>query len=110
MQQSTTHGSDEPLALRFEISKITLRRRLAAGDLPGARKEVSPRGTRWLIPVGAIEALGVSERPVPEEPTVEELLHELDLVRERLAKVEAIAAERADALEDLRRIIRQRDP
>jgi hypothetical protein len=40
------------------VSESTLRRRLANGALPGARKIPGPRGEEWHVPVAELEALG----------------------------------------------------
>lgn len=58
------HGDGEPTitlaeaARLYGISESTLRRRLADGVLPGARKRRGRKGEEWHLPVAALEQLG----------------------------------------------------
>ncbi|WP_216363777.1 helix-turn-helix domain-containing protein, partial [Subtercola boreus] len=44
---------------RFEISRATLKRRLAAGELVGAHKD---RGGVWRIPIEALQAAQIAPK------------------------------------------------
>ena len=97
-------------------SRRTIGRMLDAGQLEGAHREGD--GGSWRIPVEALLAAGLAlhapEQPEPAPPTPArpspvgtpvddvELRAELTEWRRRAEVAEAIAAERADALDDLR--------
>jgi hypothetical protein len=49
-------------AERFEVSAVTLRRKLKAGEITGAAKRPGPKGDEWLLPLSALESLGYSRR------------------------------------------------
>ncbi len=45
-------------AEKYGVSRSTLKRRLADGEIQGAHKLPGPRGDEWHLPVAALEALG----------------------------------------------------
>lgn len=47
---------------RYEVSRKTVRRRLAEGAIEGARQEPGDHGPEWVFPAGSLEALGYSRR------------------------------------------------
>lgn len=64
--------SDEDLTIsaavqRFEVSRKTIRRRLAEGAIEGARQRPGDHGPEWVFPASSIAALGYSMRDA-EEP------------------------------------------
>jgi len=95
------------------VSRSTVRRRLDAGDFPGAWRE-EERPYRWRVPVPELLAAGIDvqapNRQEAQEPageTVEDLRAALAVERERRAAAEALAEERAARVEDLRASLRQ---
>ncbi|GEM_PF-1164381 len=56
----------------YDVSKTTLKRRLAQGRIPGAHKVPGPRGEEWRIPVVALDAMwkrtGNEEKAEKEDP------------------------------------------
>lgn len=66
-RQDDTVGLDEA-ARHLGVSTTTLRRRIAAGAIPGAFREPGPRGV-WRLPVDALagEAPGAGEAAAPDE-------------------------------------------
>lgn len=99
------------------VSRSTLKRRLAAGDLPNAYK--TPEG-QWRIPVPDLLAAGyqpgapdwgdaqpaTQDEPAPVLGRVAELERELALERARRANAEQIAEERRGRIEDLQMAMR----
>lgn len=99
------------------VSRSTLKRRLAAGDLPNAYK--TPEG-QWRIPVPDLLAAGyqpgapdwgdaqpaTQDEPAPAPDRVTELERELALERARRASAEQIAEERRGRIEDLQMAMR----
>lgn len=97
------------------VSRSTLKRRLAAGDLPNAYK--TPEG-QWRIPVPDLLAAGyqpgapdwgdaqpaTQDEPAPDR--VAELERELALERARRVNAEQIAEERRGRIEDLQMAMR----
>jgi len=51
----------------YKIGASTLRKRLAAGDLPGAHKLPSRSGESWAIPPTALDAAGIVRKPAVAE-------------------------------------------
>lgn len=82
----------------WAVSVRTLRRRIAAGDLPGARKLPSPAGDTWHVAPVELEALGIKRRGADHDTgsalvaagaLVADLAAALETHREALAKAEA---------------------
>lgn len=46
---------------RFDVSTVTLGRRLRRGEIPGASKRPSPKGDTWVIPAASLTLLGYAE-------------------------------------------------
>jgi hypothetical protein len=46
---------------RFDVSTVTLGRRLRKGEIPGASKRPSPKGDTWVIPAASLTLLGYAE-------------------------------------------------
>ena len=97
------------------VSRSTVRRRLDAGDFPGAWRE-EERPYRWRVPVPELLAAGIdvqapNRQDAPEEEpageTLADLRAALAVERERRAAAEALAEERAARVEDLRASLRQ---
>ncbi len=99
------------------IDRRTLTTHLKEGRFPNAFRETSDRGVAkgpWFIPVGDLVAAGIAlDESQPAHngagPTSSELRAELDTVRAELAEersrrrvAEALADERASAIEHLR--------
>ncbi len=99
------------------VSRKTLRRRLDSDEFPNASRLDGPAGTGtgpWVIPIADLLGAGFTlhspdddrAEDKPDDHGVElrihDLEHELALERERRRAAEAIAAERAAALDDLR--------
>lgn len=115
-------------AAACQVDRRTIRRRLDANDLPHAWREQTPQGPGpWRIPVEDLIAAGYKlHAPTPPEtpetpqgrhtvtstptPTstaeVEQLRAEVADLRRRAEVAEAIATERAAALEDARLALR----
>jgi len=60
-------------AERFDVSAVTLRRRIRAGEIAGATKRPGPKGDEWLLPVAALVGLYREKEtarpaPVPQDP------------------------------------------
>jgi hypothetical protein len=53
----------------WQVSVRTLRRRIAAGDLPGSVKLPSPAGDTWHVAPVELEALGIKRRGGSEHDT-----------------------------------------
>ena len=100
-----------------KVSRKTLRRRLDSDEFPNARRLDGPTGTGtgpWVIPIADLLSAGFTlhspdddrAEDKPDDHGVDlrihDLEHELALERERRRAAEAIAAERAAALDDLR--------
>ena len=51
-------------AERYDVSTVTLRRRLLGGEVVNAYKRPSRSGEEWVIPVSSLAALGYNERRV----------------------------------------------
>lgn len=51
----------------WQVSHRTLRRRLAANEIPGAYKVAGGKGEEWRIPAGALDQLGYT-RQTPDTP------------------------------------------
>jgi hypothetical protein len=92
------------------VSTSTLRRRLAAGEITGAER--LPSGG-WSIPVAGLIAAGLTPRQTPpDSPTpvasttpaadVEAMTAEVTRLRAEVTRLEAVAAERAERITDLR--------
>ncbi|WP_425475615.1 helix-turn-helix transcriptional regulator [Nocardioides tweenelious] len=83
------------------VSRDTIKRRLAAGDFPGARRSIGPGpGGPWRIPIDDIKAAGLL---FDREPSYEVVGDDLDL-RTQLAVAQAeLRALRAHNA-DLRRL------
>ena len=88
------------------VSTSTLRRRLTAGEIAGAER--LPSGG-WSIPVAGLIAAGLTPRQTPPDtPTAAPvatdaaLTAEVAHLRAEVARLEAIAAERAERITDLR--------
>jgi len=106
-------------SLATGATRPTLRRDIDAGRFPGAFREDTSRGSGlgiWRVPVADLLAAGYSLRSdspaAPEsdrtglENEVRELRAELARERERREAAEALAFERATALEDAQRALR----
>ena len=93
-------------------SRTTIRRRLDAGELPGAYR-IDGDGA-WRIPVEDLLAAGLTlARPAEDGPQddprvgrVAELERLLDVERARRQAAEELAAERAERIGDLRVVLR----
>ena len=88
------------------VSTSTLRRRLTAGEIAGAER--LPSGG-WSIPVAGLIAAGLTPRQTPPDTpppapvaTDAALTAEVAHLRAEVARLEAIAAERAERITDLR--------
>ena len=91
----------------WQVSERTLRRRLGAGEIPGAHKVPTTKGEEWRIPADALDSLGYARTAPPVEVAsglpdgldLGELLQELradrqawrDLAKE--SRLELMAAE-----------------
>jgi hypothetical protein len=42
---------------RFDVSASTLRRKLRAGEVPGAHKVKTPAGEQWRLPVASVQQI-----------------------------------------------------
>lgn len=56
--------SIEQATRRYNVSRATLQRRLAAGTLPDAHRVPGPKGDEWRIPTIALERLGYHAREI----------------------------------------------
>lgn len=76
---------------RWHVSARTLRRRIDAGDIPGARKLSLPAGETWHLPALEVDALGYPRRSLPgvevERHGAPEVLAELAAVVERTQRM-----------------------
>lgn len=77
-------------------SRATLRRYLDAGRFPNAKRDPHDINKQWLIPVEDLEASGVSLHRMSEANAIGGTTSPLAL---RVAVAEAVARERADALD-----------
>ena len=109
-------------ARRAAVSRSTVRRRLDRGAFPGAWRDDGREGPGtgpWRVPVEELIASGLdltaADRPADPEPDPDpepvdelaELRAALAVERERRAAAEALAAERAERIDDLRGHLRQ---
>ena len=108
---------DEPILTLTEAARIssipraTLRRRLRAGQMPGAFRD--PVGT-WLVPVSDLFSVGHQiDRGGSMDGSVGVLRREVArlhtqnaILRERLEAAEVLASERQERIEDLRLALR----
>jgi len=51
----------------WQVSERTLRRRLGAGEIPGAHKVPTSKGEEWRIPATALDSLGYDRTAPPVE-------------------------------------------
>jgi hypothetical protein len=51
----------------WQVSERTLRRRLGAGEIPGAHKVPTSKGEEWRIPADALDSLGYARTAPPVE-------------------------------------------
>lgn len=90
-------------AERYGVAERTVRRNLGAGRYPGAAKQPTPTGGRWLIPLAAAErhhsGAGNSEQLPPAAESGQQSAELVEELRRR-----AVAAEQA--VEELRRELR----
>lgn len=78
-------------------SRVTLRRYLDAGRFPHAKRDEEDVNQQWLVPASDLVAAGVEIHPGALDECAPAAL---DISLEvRLAVAEAVAAERADALD-----------
>ena len=92
----------------WEVSHRTLRRRLAAGEVPGAYKLPGAKGESWRIPAAALGQLGYKRRnveppapvappppplPTPAERIASQLGELLDAERKALASARDMYAD-----------------
>jgi hypothetical protein len=97
---------------RYSVSDRTLRRRLDAGEIPGAHRVPSTKGELWQIPVASLESLGFKRletteqsEALPEAPEtkallelISELTNQLALERRQLTEGREIEAQKAEKL------------
>lgn len=98
-------------AARLSVSVATLRRWLRAGELDGAVQQRGAHGPEWFVPLATVESRLAGSRvakPATSSSASElaaavELVHRLEL---ELATVRALAAERAQQLDQLHATMR----
>lgn len=97
----------------WDVSVRTLRRRIAAGEITGAKRIHTRAGQTWHLPISALSALGYSRRdnadatPAPTTEMTTELAHQRRVVddlmamldTERRALVSAQDGQRSAAIE-----------
>lgn len=123
----TPDGSGTTLTIgeaveRFQVSHVTLRRKIEANLVAGAHKVPGPKGEQWRLPVASLEALGyplrtnaeaaqvalVAELVAPSPDEVHELVAqaaEASVLREEL---EALRAEVKKDQADLRTLLAEK--
>ena len=68
-------------AERYDVSANTLRRLLAAGEIPGAYMKPSKAGDTWALPVASLVTMGYAERVAATAPVVEAVAPTVDTSR-----------------------------
>jgi hypothetical protein len=86
---------------RFAVSESTLRRALSQGKVEGAVQRKGPKGSYWLIPAGALEALGYGPQEADTAPgegsPADSLRVQLEAVQALLEAERVTAAELREA-------------
>lgn len=101
----------------YGVSMSTLRRRLRAGEVPGAYKVPGPKGDEWRIPRGALEQLGYrivadsepEPAPAPLAPATGELERVVDALRSVMERFDASQRQLQAAEEDRGAALRERE-
>lgn len=97
------YGTVAEVAAAYGVSPDTIRRRLKRGDLE-ARRETTPQGFRWLLPMPAPgETLPGHEQAVApaldSSAMIETLQRELQVRNEEIARLHSLLEVQARALE-----------
>jgi len=79
----------------WDVSVRTLRRRIAAGEITGARRIHTRAGQTWHLPISALSDLGYTRRddndtlPAPTNNMADELAHQRRVLDDLMAMLDA---------------------
>lgn len=74
---------------QYGVSQSTLRRRLAARAIPGAKTVSGPKGDEWRLPEGGLEAAGFQRVAEPDSEQADDQLDAADL-RQLMASIQTL--------------------
>lgn len=88
---------------RFDVSTVTLGRRLRRGEIPGASKRPSPKGDTWVIPAASLTLLYDELTTEVDTPTPGQ-----GMTAVPTSTLDDLSANARDMLEELRAVLAEK--